>query len=84
MRARLGAKDPMVDYVEALELADEIIEMIEDDLPEDAYSKALCFFDSVLERTKEIKETIECAEDVTPGQVEALENMHTGVKRWFH
>ena len=74
----------MVDYEDALELADEIIEMIEDDLPEDAYSRAPEFFDSVLERTKGIRETIECAEDVTPGQAEALENMHADVKRWLH
>ena len=74
----------MVDYEDALELADEIIEMIEDDLPEDAYSKSPGFFESVLKNTKDIRERIECAEDVTPGEAEALENMHSGVKRWFH
>ncbi len=73
----------MVDYEDALELADEIIEMIEDDLPGDAYVKAGDFFDSVLEKTKDIRETVECAEDVTLAQTEALENMHAGVKRWM-
>lgn len=74
----------MADHEDALALANEIIEMIEDDLPEDTYSKSPGFFESVLKNTESIREKVECAEDATPGEVEALENMHAGVKRWFH
>ena len=42
------------------------------------------FAESVLERTKSIRESIEKAGRATEGQITALENMAEGLRAWFH
>jgi hypothetical protein len=71
-------------YQDALELAEELITTIEEDLSESAYARSPEFFDSALEGVKGTHETIECTEDVTEGQIKALENWKAGVEKWLH
>jgi len=63
---------------EAVELCEEIYEMI-DDLPERAEE----FGDSVKAKTLDIHKTIEDREVVTPMQMQALQNMRAGLEKWF-
>lgn len=67
----------------ANELIAKIQETIEDDVPEWATDKAEEFFDDVLEKTKDIATTIERTERASDGQIQALENMLAGVRKWI-
>jgi hypothetical protein len=68
---------------QAIALGDEILRLIEDDVPEAAFDKAGEFFESVGERTKAIQETIARTGEATDNQVTALENMESAVSRWI-
>lgn len=68
---------------EADELCDEIIDMIEEDLPEGAYDKAPDFFEGVLEKTRSMQRSIQDRHSVTQPMVNALENMKEKVGNWF-
>jgi hypothetical protein len=73
----------MASYDAAVRAAEQIIGAIEDDLPEEKYLQADDFFDSVLERTKGILETVQRTGRVSDRQFEALQNMYDGVSKWF-
>ncbi len=69
----------------ALQIAEQIIELIEDELPSETYDKDPTFFAGVLETTKDIKTSLEQIAVVpTPAQEQALRNMLEGVQKWFH
>ena len=68
---------------EALELCDEILRMIEEDVPERAHDKAPDFFEGVEEKVKSISETIEQSGQATDRQIAALENMQAAVSKWI-
>lgn len=69
--------------VRALELIETIQQTIEG-LPERVQGKGADFFESVMDKAKDIGETIERTDRVTVGQTKALENMLSGVRRWVH
>ena len=63
----------------ALAIAEEIQAMAEE-LPDEGYE----FGESVSAKAADIAENIEEHNRVTPGQMEALENMQDGLSKWFH
>lgn len=70
-----------MDITEAMEVVDEINDLIEeyDGDSEDARD----FFDSVSEKADGILQTIENRGRVTDNQAAALENMLDGVRKWI-
>lgn len=68
---------------EAIELCDEILDMIEDDIDEKAYDRGFDFFSSVQEKVKSMKIWIEENDKVTPKMVRSLEGMRDGVAKWI-
>jgi hypothetical protein len=72
-----------VNWKEASNLCDEIVEMIDDDISEDAYDRAEDFFDGVRARAVSMQEWIDDAERVTPKMVDALTKMKQSVKAWI-
>lgn len=72
------------DYQDAMAVAAEIIEMIEEELPDAAYAQAKDFFDDVLERVEAVYATIEANERVTDRQMSALVGWRRGVQKWIH
>lgn len=73
-----------MDVNEALELGQKILDMIEDDVSEEAIENAdPDFFSNVEEKTKGIMQTIEERQRVSDGQANALQNMHDGVAKWI-
>lgn len=70
--------EPTADADEAMELCDEILDLI-DELPD----RAQDFAESVGEKVRSIRETVEQRGMATDGQLTALENMKAGVERWF-
>lgn len=75
---------PSADPVaEALELAATIVDLVEEELPDGAYERGQEFFDSVLEKSRAIAETVEARGLVTAAQAAALRNMEAGVRRWL-
>lgn len=67
----------------AIDLGEEILALIEDDVPEWALDKAPDFFEGVQEKTESILEVIRNSGKRTDRQLEALENMLAGVKKWI-
>jgi hypothetical protein len=70
-------------WEEANALCDEIVEMIDDEVPESAKEKAEEFFDGVRERTISIQEWIATNKKATDKQVTALQNMKQSVQKWI-
>jgi hypothetical protein len=69
---------------EAIDLIEEIERLIEEDVPERSKTDvAPDFFEGVLKRSKDIGETIESKQEVTPNQLAALNRMKAGVERWI-
>lgn len=72
------------DAKEAVRLAEEIANTIEDSVSDRAKSGNADFFESVLKRSKDIAETVTKRQTATDKQITALENMLAGVQRWVH
>ena len=69
----------------AYQVGEQIVRLIEDELPDDTYAKASDFFDGVLEKTQDIMKTMDqFGGEATPAQDQALRNMLEGVQKWFH
>ena len=68
---------------EAVELAEEIARLIDEEVPEYAWDKAAEFFEDIREKAIEVGETIENSGHVTDKQASALENWEAGVRRWI-
>lgn len=68
------------------ETVDEALSLIADieDMAESICEEGEDFAQSVLEKAQGIGETIERLSSVTDGQLQALENMAIGLRRWFH
>jgi hypothetical protein len=69
---------------EAIELAEEIVTLIDEDVPGSAMDKAGDFFEDVREKVVEVQATIEERDHVTTAQANALENWKAGVEKWIH
>jgi hypothetical protein len=68
------------DEEDAIAIAEEIIELSEsEELPE----RAIEFAESVAGRARDILATIEERGEATTNQLTALENMRTGLQKWF-
>lgn len=74
-----GAGELDRSVTEALEIAEEI-ESLAADLPEEGEE----FGQSVSEKAADIAANIEKHNRVTDGQLDALENMLDGLRRWFN
>ena len=78
MKNGFDFNEPEIDVEDTIAIADEIADLVLD-LPE----RAADFAESVDEKARSIKQTIESQRRVTPAQRQALENMLSGVKRWI-
>jgi hypothetical protein len=67
-----------LEWDEALELCDEIEEMLQD-LPD----RAAAFAQSVGEKIEDMGRWIEENEHVTQNQIDALQNMKSGCEKWL-
>jgi len=70
-------------WEEASKLCDEILRMIEEDVSEKARDKAADFFESIVEKVKDIQGWIDENEHVTPKMLASLEGMQSGVAKWI-
>lgn len=69
------------DWRQAIEVADQIVEAIEE-LDDATRERGGDFFASVEERTRGIRDSITLRKTCTAKQLAALENMLDGVRRW--
>lgn len=70
--------------VEGIEFCEEIVELIDDEIPDYAWKKAPEFFEDVRDKVVDVQETIERTGQVSEGQERALNNWKDGVSRWIH
>lgn len=70
------------DVAAAVKVGEEILALMEDDVPEKARLDNATYFESVEEKTKGIVETVSRSNRVSEGQRNALDNMLAGVRRW--
>jgi hypothetical protein len=75
--------EPGADVAAALKQADDLLALIEDDLPERAWDKAQAFFESVQTGVKDVRATIARTSRVTEAQLRALDNWEAGVGKWI-
>jgi len=69
----------------AYQVGEQIVRLVEEELPSEVYDKAPDFFTSVVEKTKDILKTMDqFGGEATPAQEQALNNMLAGVQKWFH
>lgn len=70
----------MPDAQDALNMVEEICDLADDiELPD----AAIDYAESVAEKARSIGESVEERGSCTEGQLEALDNMLVGLKRWF-
>ncbi len=67
----------------AIDKALEIVQMIDEDVSEEAWTQAEDFFDSIRNRCSDIIDTIERTRTVTGKQAKALIGWHNGVSAWI-
>lgn len=68
----------------AVEQADRILELIDEDLPERAWDKAAEFFEDIQTKVKAVKLTVEQTSTVTDRQQAALDSWEEAVRKWIH
>lgn len=61
----------------------EIQRLIDEDVPEHAFTEADGFFDDVAEKVRSVVETIERTKNVTRNQQKALDGWQGGVEAWI-
>lgn len=69
---------------EAIDLAKQIEEVIEDRVSERTRDKHASYFEDIFDKSQSIADTIRKTNRVSPAQLKALENMLGGVKKWVH
>lgn len=69
---------------EGVELCEEIVEMIDDEIPDHAWNKAAEFFEDVRAKAIGVRETLGRTGWVSEGQERALNNWRDGVRKWIH
>lgn len=75
---------PPGDAADAIEQAEGILELIEDDLPDRAWDKAGEFFEDVQEKVKSVLLTLQQTGVVTPRQQSALDSWEAAIRKWIH
>ena len=73
----------MIDYKDALEQCETILELIEYDIPSKAREDSPDFFEPIEERVTSMAEWITSNERITPKMAKALDNMEAGVRKWI-
>lgn len=68
---------------EAEQIIEEIDDMINDELSEEAFHRAPDFFEDISEKSKSVGETIASSGYVTGRQAAALRSWYDGVSRWI-
>lgn len=68
----------------AIELAESIIDKIDEEVSDEAKDRATEFFESVREGALSLVQTIQRTGRVSDKQAEALRNWDRGVSRWIH
>jgi hypothetical protein len=68
-----------MDWEDALELCESILSDLEE-LPNHAFR----FYEGIKGKVLSIQDWVEENEHITDKQAQALENMHEGVRKWFH
>ncbi len=68
---------------EAIQAISDLIDRIEEDVPEWAWDKAPDFFEDVKEQATEVSATIEETQNVTSAQERAIHNWAEGVGKWI-
>lgn len=68
---------------EAIELSEEIVRLIDEDVPEWAWDKAPEFFEDIRQKAVDVGETITQTQRVSEKQASALENWEGGVRKWI-
>ena len=68
---------------EAVDAIDDLISMIDGDVPDAAWHKAASFFENVRASAVEMQTSIELADNVTGPQQTAIENWEKGVRKWI-
>lgn len=77
-----GAEEVPPDVQEALDVALEIVRVIDEDVPERSKAKALDYFESVRDFAQDVSETITQKNRVTENQRGALDRSLAGVRKW--
>ncbi len=75
--------EPGAEVVAALKRADDLLDLIEDDVPERAWDKAQAFFESVQTGVKAVRATIARTSRVTENQLRAFDNWEAAVGKWI-
>jgi len=69
--------------LQAIQQCDRIVEMIDDDVPDEAKDRASDFFEDVREKVIEVQDTVTSSGHVTSKQQRALDNWEAGVAKWI-
>jgi len=72
-----------MDKDDALELIDEIITLIDEEVPERAWDRAASFFEDVREKVVDMSQTIHNTGRCTERQAKALEGWKAGISKWL-
>jgi len=73
----------MADHEDALEQCETIIDLIDNIIPDHAWSASPDFFEQIKEKAVNMAEWIEVNARVTPKMVKALDNMERGIRKWI-
>lgn len=76
--------EPQGDAAAAIKDIDRILETIEDDIPDRAFSAATEFFEDVEEKLKAVRATITATGRVTEKQLSAIAGWDAGVGKWIN
>lgn len=72
-----------MDVKNALELVDEIVNIIDEEIPEKAWDRAASFFEDIREKVIDVGQTIRTNDKVSERQMRALEGWKAGVSKWL-
>jgi len=70
--------------IEASQQCDTIVELIDEEVPEEAFDKAGEMFESIRKGAVDMQEKIQTWGSVTEGQQTALDNWEENVRKWIH
>jgi len=68
---------------EAETLVEEICDLIDNDVPDGAFRRMPDYFEDVRSKALDIGDSVTSYGSATDRQIEALENMKAGVKKWI-
>lgn len=69
--------------IQAIQQCDEIVELIDEELPQKAWDTAPELFEDIREKVASVQETIQNSGEVTERQQNALDNWEDCVRKWI-